>query len=155
VQNTFINQNSDVFLGYIAWAAGSFSTSYTLSLTPTKQNGKYVDNALASRCVISPWLNAATVTVTPSAILTGAAGSVTSSARGSTTTGMGTSTSTSASIRKDTGIGASGSTQPSKMPSVTSGTSTAGLTSSGARITKLGSGLMAASILLASYFTKF
>ncbi|KAH8673927.1 glycoside hydrolase superfamily, partial [Xylariales sp. PMI_506] len=33
-QNAFINQNSDVFLGFVAWAAGSFSTSYVLSLTP-------------------------------------------------------------------------------------------------------------------------
>jgi endoglucanase len=57
-QNTFLNQNSDVFLGYIAWAAGSFSTSYVLSLTPTEQNGKFVDNALASQCVVAPWLNA-------------------------------------------------------------------------------------------------
>lgn len=63
-QNTFLNQNSDVFLGYIAWAAGSFATSYTLSLTPSKQNGKFVDNALASQCVVSPWLNAGTAVVT-------------------------------------------------------------------------------------------
>ncbi|KAH8676452.1 glycoside hydrolase superfamily, partial [Tricladium varicosporioides] len=63
-QNIFLNQNSDVFLGYIAWAAGSFATSYTLSLTPSKQNGKFVDNALASQCVVSPWLNAGTAIVT-------------------------------------------------------------------------------------------
>ncbi|RDL29985.1 (Trans)glycosidase [Venustampulla echinocandica] len=66
-QNTFLNQNSDVFLGYIAWAAGSFATSYTLSLTPSKQNGKLVDNALASQCVILPWLNAATAAITSAA----------------------------------------------------------------------------------------
>ncbi|KAF8846566.1 glycoside hydrolase [Acephala macrosclerotiorum] len=29
-QNAFLNENSDVFLGYIAWAAGSFATSYVL-----------------------------------------------------------------------------------------------------------------------------
>ncbi|RDW83008.1 hypothetical protein BP5796_04499 [Coleophoma crateriformis] len=56
-QNAYLNSNSDVFLGYIAWAAGSFATSYVLSLTPTKTNGQYVDNALASQCVIAPWLN--------------------------------------------------------------------------------------------------
>ncbi|KAH7409723.1 glycoside hydrolase superfamily, partial [Cadophora sp. MPI-SDFR-AT-0126] len=49
-QNKFLNDNSDVFLGYIAWAAGSFATTYVLSLTPSKQNGKYVDNQLASQC---------------------------------------------------------------------------------------------------------
>ncbi|KAL3422971.1 endoglucanase VIII [Phlyctema vagabunda] len=54
-QNTFINQNSDVFLGYIAWAAGSFATDYVLSLTPTKTNGKYVDNELAAKCVVAPF----------------------------------------------------------------------------------------------------
>lgn len=43
-QNTYLNNNSDVFLGYIAWAAGSFASSYLLSLTPSKVNGKYVDN---------------------------------------------------------------------------------------------------------------
>lgn len=63
-QNTFLNQNSDVFLGYIAWAAGSFSPSYVLSLTPTKKNGKYVDNDLASQCVVAPWLNAGSEIVT-------------------------------------------------------------------------------------------
>ncbi|TVY44019.1 Endoglucanase EG-II [Lachnellula cervina] len=50
-QNTFLNQNSDVFLGYIAWGAGSFATSYTLSLTPSKQNGQFIDNALASHVI--------------------------------------------------------------------------------------------------------
>ena len=75
-QNTFLNQNSDVFLGYIAWAAGSFSTSYVLSLTPTKQNGKYVDNALASQCVVAPWLNTNnTATFVSSAAASTAAGS--------------------------------------------------------------------------------
>ncbi|KAK0112624.1 hypothetical protein ONS95_014365 [Cadophora gregata] len=57
-QNKFLNDNSDVFLGYIAWAAGSFSTSYVLSLTPSKKNGKYVDNQLAAQCVVAPWRDA-------------------------------------------------------------------------------------------------
>ena len=74
-QNTFLNQNSDVFLGYIAWAAGSFSTSYVLSLTPSKQNGKFVDNALASQCVVAPWLNTSnTATLVSSAAMSTAAG---------------------------------------------------------------------------------
>ncbi|EHL02843.1 putative endoglucanase EG-II [Glarea lozoyensis 74030] len=77
--NSFINQNSDVYLGIIAWAAGSFSTSYTLSLTPTKQNGKFVDNKLASQCVVSVWLNA------PTAVVTSAVVSPTSSRAGPST----------------------------------------------------------------------
>ncbi|KAI1879417.1 hypothetical protein JX265_002371 [Neoarthrinium moseri] len=56
-QNAFINKNSDVFLGFVAWAAGSFSTSYVLSLTPSKNNGQYVDNNLMTQCVIAPWFN--------------------------------------------------------------------------------------------------
>ncbi|KAK4692508.1 hypothetical protein P7C71_g4713, partial [Lecanoromycetidae sp. Uapishka_2] len=31
----FLNDNSDVFLGYVGWAAGSFQISYVLSLVPT------------------------------------------------------------------------------------------------------------------------
>lgn len=67
-QNKYLNDNSDVFLGYIAWAAGSFSTSYVLSLTPSKQNGKYVDNQLASQCVVAPWVNAGPATFVSSAV---------------------------------------------------------------------------------------
>ncbi|PVH71778.1 glycoside hydrolase family 5 protein [Cadophora sp. DSE1049] len=97
-QNKYLNDNSDVFLGYIAWAAGSFSTSYVLSLTPSKQNGKYVDNQLASQCVVAPWTNAGLATFVSSAIAiaitTSAAGSVTASpASGSSAGGGGTSTS--------------------------------------------------------------
>ncbi|KAH6718264.1 glycoside hydrolase superfamily [Leptodontidium sp. MPI-SDFR-AT-0119] len=66
-QNKFLNDNSDVFLGYIAWSAGAFSTSYLLSLTPSKQNGKYVNNKLAAQCVVAPWANAGPATLVPSA----------------------------------------------------------------------------------------
>ncbi|KAH8202881.1 hypothetical protein TruAng_002934 [Truncatella angustata] len=64
-QNTFINQNSDVFVGFVAWAAGSFSTSYVLSLTPSKQNGQYIDNNLMTQCVLAPWLNSNSTSRTP------------------------------------------------------------------------------------------
>jgi endoglucanase len=97
-----------VYLGIIAWAAGSFSTSYTLSLTPTKQNGKFVDNKLASQCVVSVWLNA------PTAVVTSAVVSVTSSR-------VETSTSASA-VESATVIQSSGSVASSK--SVAAGTST-------------------------------
>ncbi|KAI1124776.1 endoglucanase 2 [Nemania abortiva] len=56
-QNSFINTNSDVFAGLVAWGAGSFSTSYVLSLTPSNQNGRLVDNALMKQCVLAPWNN--------------------------------------------------------------------------------------------------
>ncbi|KAI0527941.1 endoglucanase 2 [Xylaria bambusicola] len=57
-QNTFINTNSDVFTGLVAWGAGSFSTSYVLSLTPTNQNGRLVDSTLMTQCVLATWNNA-------------------------------------------------------------------------------------------------
>ncbi|KAG8860317.1 Endoglucanase EG-II [Tulasnella sp. 330] len=46
-QNRFIKANSDVFLGYLGWAAGSFLTSYVLSETP---NGN-TDQLLVSSCM--------------------------------------------------------------------------------------------------------
>ncbi|KAF6800239.1 glycoside hydrolase family 5 protein [Colletotrichum sojae] len=54
-QNTFINQNSDVFIGLVGWAAGSFDTNYVLSLTPKKSGGGYVDNELMKQCVHGTW----------------------------------------------------------------------------------------------------
>ncbi|KAG9228258.1 glycoside hydrolase superfamily [Amylocarpus encephaloides] len=91
-QNSFINQNSDVYLGIVAWAAGSFSNSYTLSLTPSKKNGKFVNNKLADQCVVSVWENAAT------AVVTSAIASVTSSIVASTTAaGISSATTTTGS----------------------------------------------------------
>ncbi|KAI0128397.1 glycoside hydrolase superfamily [Xylariales sp. AK1849] len=104
-QNTFINQNSDVFLGFVAWAAGSFSTSYVLSLTPSKKNGQYVDSDLMSQCVISPWLNSNTTGI-PSAIVSSAiiSSAITSSVTASSATTSSASppstTSTSNSVTK-------------------------------------------------------
>ncbi|KAK8041789.1 glycoside hydrolase family 5 protein [Apiospora rasikravindrae] len=54
-QNNFINANSDVFVGFVGWAAGSFDASYVMGLTPTKQNGKMVDNQLMMQCIMAPW----------------------------------------------------------------------------------------------------
>ncbi|WYZ40772.1 hypothetical protein EsH8_IV_001113 [Colletotrichum jinshuiense] len=56
-QNTFINQNSDVFIGLVGWAAGSFDTSYVLSLTPTKSGNGYTDNDLMKQCILATWQN--------------------------------------------------------------------------------------------------
>ncbi|KAK2017679.1 cellulase-domain-containing protein [Colletotrichum eremochloae] len=56
-QNTFINQNSDVFIGLVAWAAGSFGTDYVLSLTPKKSGNSYTDNNLMKQCVLDTWAN--------------------------------------------------------------------------------------------------
>lgn len=57
-QNEYINAQGDVFLGYVAWAAGQFDTTYILSLTPTLQpDGSYTDNQLFSQCVLAPYQN--------------------------------------------------------------------------------------------------
>ncbi|KAI1452046.1 glycoside hydrolase family 5 protein [Annulohypoxylon moriforme] len=59
-QNTVINQNSDVFIGLVGWAAGNFDTSYLLSLTPSKQNGGLVDNQQMSQCLLGTWVTSNT-----------------------------------------------------------------------------------------------
>lgn len=57
-QNAFVNANSDVFVGLVAWAAGGFDGSYLLSLTPSRgQGGGFVDNELAAQCVVKTWLD--------------------------------------------------------------------------------------------------
>ncbi|PMD45506.1 glycoside hydrolase family 5 protein [Hyaloscypha variabilis F] len=47
----WMNYNGDVYLGWIGWAAGSFSTSYVLSETPTYSNGVWTDQGIVSSCV--------------------------------------------------------------------------------------------------------
>ncbi|KAH9989301.1 glycoside hydrolase family 5 protein [Xylariaceae sp. FL0662B] len=64
-QNTFINENPDVFVGLVAWAAGSFDTSYILALTPSEQKGGLVDTKLMLQCVLSPWNNSKAVSSAP------------------------------------------------------------------------------------------
>jgi endoglucanase len=61
-QNAFMNANSDVFVGLVGWAAGSFGPEYLLSLTPRRKQGGggsgLVDNALAARCLVGTWVDA-------------------------------------------------------------------------------------------------
>jgi endoglucanase len=47
-QLAFVSQNSDVFLGYVGWAAGSFASSYTLTETPTENGSTWTDTLLVS-----------------------------------------------------------------------------------------------------------
>lgn len=110
-QNAFLNENSDVFLGYIAWAAGSFSTSYILSLTPTEENGKFVDNALCSQCVVAPWLSAGTAIVTSAVVIASStsAGAVATST-GEAGVGGGSVTSTNSKVGLGGSATGSGST---------------------------------------------
>lgn len=63
-QNAAINANADVYVGLVAWAAGSFDTSYVLTLTPQKSGNTFTDNALMKQCVLGIWNSAATTTPT-------------------------------------------------------------------------------------------
>ena len=56
-QNNFIVANSDVFVGLVGWAAGSFSTSYVLSMVPTRSNNRFVDNELCTKCLVGAVMN--------------------------------------------------------------------------------------------------
>lgn len=47
----FLNKHSDVFLGYTAWAAGSFLSDYTLSLTPQQNGDSWTDTMLVEQAV--------------------------------------------------------------------------------------------------------
>ncbi|KAJ4415929.1 hypothetical protein N0V82_007050 [Gnomoniopsis sp. IMI 355080] len=47
----YLNENSDVFLGYVGWAAGAFDSTYALTLTPTGTTASsMVDTSLMSSC---------------------------------------------------------------------------------------------------------
>jgi len=45
----YLNENSDVYLGWVGWSAGSFDSTYILDLVP-KTDG--TDQPLASQCII-------------------------------------------------------------------------------------------------------
>ncbi|MCJ1284218.1 hypothetical protein MMC26_003549 [Xylographa opegraphella] len=48
---SYLDANSDVYLGYTGWAAGSFATDYVLSMTPSgNAAGGWTDQELVSQC---------------------------------------------------------------------------------------------------------
>ncbi|KAI1075401.1 glycoside hydrolase family 5 protein [Whalleya microplaca] len=96
-QNTFINANSDVFVGLVAWAAGSFDTSYILSLTPSKQNGAFADNKLMSQCVLATWANSSSNASPPIASSSSASPSTLVTATGTPSSPTSPTTTTAAS----------------------------------------------------------
>lgn len=52
-QNQFIANNTDVFIGFVAWSAGGFDSTYDLTLTPTKNSdGTWSDNKLMTQCIV-------------------------------------------------------------------------------------------------------
>ncbi|KAH8796676.1 glycoside hydrolase superfamily [Hyaloscypha finlandica] len=50
-QIAFINANSDVYLGYIGWSAGSFDSTYVLTETPTGSGTNMLDTSLVKSCL--------------------------------------------------------------------------------------------------------
>ncbi|TQV97079.1 glycoside hydrolase family GH5 [Cordyceps javanica] len=51
-QNRVIADNADVFAGFVGWSAGSFDSTYVMTLTPTGSPGAYVDNKLMQQCIL-------------------------------------------------------------------------------------------------------
>jgi endoglucanase len=47
----YLANNTDVFLGYTAWAAGGFDANYELTLTPTQTGNTWTDTSLVQSCV--------------------------------------------------------------------------------------------------------
>ncbi|KAG8934241.1 Endoglucanase EG-II [Tulasnella sp. 418] len=50
-QVAFLKANSDVYLGYTGWSAGSFDSTYVLSEVPTNAGGTWTDTLLVSSCL--------------------------------------------------------------------------------------------------------
>ncbi|KAK4503173.1 hypothetical protein PRZ48_006601 [Zasmidium cellare] len=47
-----MNSYSDVYLGWVGWAAGKFDTSYELSETPTLSGSTWTDQELVKQCIV-------------------------------------------------------------------------------------------------------
>jgi endoglucanase len=43
--------NSDVYLGYVGWSAGSFDSTYALVETPTGGGSSWTDTSLVKSCL--------------------------------------------------------------------------------------------------------
>lgn len=50
-QIQYLNQNSDVYLGYVGWAAGSFDPGYPLAETPVDNGSTWTDQPLVKLCL--------------------------------------------------------------------------------------------------------
>ncbi|KAM0543049.1 hypothetical protein ACHAPJ_012498 [Fusarium lateritium] len=55
-QNQFIAKNSDVFIGFVGWGAGSFKYDYIMTLTPFQNGDRFEDNKLMKECIIGPFI---------------------------------------------------------------------------------------------------
>lgn len=69
-QNKAISANSDVYIGFVGWGAGSFDTSYILTLTPLGEPGNYTDNKLMNECILDQFTMDEKYKPTPTSIST-------------------------------------------------------------------------------------
>ncbi|KAL7420419.1 hypothetical protein Q5752_005390 [Cryptotrichosporon argae] len=117
----YLVENDDVFVGFTIWAAGSFATDYTLSVTPDGDT----DNALWVSAV-EPYL--------PSGTATAAAANTTASATSASSSAVITSsaaspTSTSSLTSVSTAAASSSSAASNSAPSAVATTGLAGVSS--------------------------
>lgn len=98
-QNKAISANSDVYIGFVGWGAGSFDTSYILTLTPLGEPGNYTDNKLMEQCILDLFTLDSKYAPTPTSISSAAE--------------TGTSTSTPTPNKSSTGGNSPASTTPS------------------------------------------
>lgn len=140
-QNSYINNASDVYIGYIAWGAGSLGGNYLLDLTPSRTGTKWTDMPMAVSCVIDVWATAA-------AVVTPVWGLALATANVSTMTSSSASTSSTGTPTKGSNGGSAG-TQTSLAAGYTKTVSPGGGTQNSASGVKVGGGLMMGSLLLA------
>ena len=56
---TFVNTNTNAYIGYAGWAAGSFSSAnYNLTETPFGSAGNFTDQEIVSQCIVGTRKNA-------------------------------------------------------------------------------------------------
>jgi endoglucanase len=157
-----------VYLGYIAWTAGSVTSDYILDLAPTLTGTTWVDQKMAVECVINVWSSVTgpaaptwglTLGAKGEATPTGAAGAASTSSSSvastsnksaavSTTSSTAVSTSASATTATTLSTGKSGSPSGSQTSAAPSTSQTKAPNS--ANGVKVASGLMAGSLLLAA-----
>ncbi|PMD25981.1 glycoside hydrolase family 5 protein [Hyaloscypha hepaticicola] len=158
-QNTALNANSDVYLAFIPWTAGSVNSGYILDLAPTLTGTKWVDQPMAVSCVIDVW-SSVTGSAAPTwgltfnakgiAAPTGAAAtSTTGSAAASTSSSSVVSTSKSATVSTSGSEAIQTTLSTGSQPSATLSASKTKAPNS-ANGVKVAGGLMAGSLLLAA-----
>ncbi|KAE9373892.1 glycoside hydrolase family 5 protein [Stipitochalara longipes BDJ] len=91
-QNAAINANSDVYIGYMAWTAGSVNTDYILDLAPTLTGTTWVDQKMVVQCVMGVWVSDTAGPAAPTWGLKLPTAVVSSSSTATTSLGMVTST---------------------------------------------------------------